>query len=64
MRDVKRERRQFLKGAAFFGGGAAVSVLAEAADVDEQTTETLSAPNDKGYRVTRHIRDYYRKARF
>ena len=54
-------RRDFLQGAAAVGAGAAVlanspSVLADSQESPEEVTK------DKGYRLTRHIIEYYKTA--
>jgi hypothetical protein len=54
-------RRAFLKG-VMLGGGAAAVALATG-QVSAQTPETPAAvepPEHKGYRLTPHIRDYYK----
>ncbi len=62
MGDVEKERRQFLKGAAVGTGGIVVAAIADAT-TGAQADTTAPVPRT-GYRMTRHIRDYYNKARF
>ncbi len=55
-------RRRFLQGMATAGGAAAVAVAAKsvAAPIEiEDKPQTVS----QGYRVTPHIRDYYKTTR-
>lgn len=56
-------RRSFIKGAAVattaIGAGAAVGV-AQAESVEDTPVKN----QNKGYRETEHIREYYRLARF
>ena len=61
----KARRRAFLKGAAVAGavlGVATTRALAEVSTEDHEAAEKPVA--QKGYRETRHIREYYRLARF
>ena len=64
MKHVQKKRRQFLRGVAVLGGGAAIATIADDATADEKSAGPPAAPTSKAYRVTRHIRDYYNKARF
>jgi len=60
------DRRALLKGLAV-AGTAATAAAAGAATVvtrTEQPAATESAPQSKGYRLTPHVQEYYRKARF
>lgn len=58
-------RREFLKGMAAAGGAAALGTWSAgaAADTAQAPAAQAALPEPKGYRVTRHIRDYYRIAR-
>lgn len=61
-------RRRFLQQMVLLGGatGAGVLVLNNARAVTESPTTATAAvtksTNDKGYRLTEHIRTYYDKA--
>lgn len=58
--DLKRRRFLFAVGA---GGAAAASVAAGAAPSAAAQLETAATQTDdsaSGYRVTEHVRDYYR----
>ncbi len=59
---VSQSRRKFLRDAGITGGVAAVAATAPGAaiaEVDEGGSE--QQPN-KGYRLTKHILDYYKSA--
>ena len=61
------QRRDFLKGMAVAGGGAAVvaSTGVALADSGEGATGPVESPRgSQGYRETAHVRQYYDKARF
>lgn len=60
-------RREFLRDALVLGAGAAVAsaaggAAAAAAVPAAESTQPDAA--DRGYRVTRHVADYYRTAAF
>ena len=61
----KLSRRGFLKSAAVVGSAATATALGSQvqASVDDQPTAKEVTP-PKGYHVTPHIREYYKKARF
>ncbi|MBX2869171.1 MAG: twin-arginine translocation signal domain-containing protein [Acidiferrobacterales bacterium] len=66
--DIKKEkpqtaRREFLKGAAVASAAAGAGVLATDAIADETTSETKKSQS-LGYQETKHVREYYRLARF
>lgn len=54
-------RRNFLKGVAIGAGAVAVSVAGGGA-VAGPPREAPKSSESKGYRMTDHIRDYYRTA--
>ena len=62
----RANRRSLLKGLAV--AGTAVTAAAAGAAGIAQPDETPSAPTGtaqaKGYRLTPHVEEYYRKARF
>lgn len=62
---LRATRREFLKGMAAAGGAAALGTWSAGTAADtEQVSATRESPSEsKGYRVTQHIRDYYRVAR-
>lgn len=59
---INTERRSFLKGAAVTTVAASSGALA-ADTVDEEITRS-PAKSNQGYKLTRHIKEYYRLARF
>ena len=62
----KASRRSLLKGLAV-AGTAATAAAAGAATVatrDSAPSTPDATPQHKGYRLTPHIEEYYRKARF
>lgn len=59
----KIQRRSFLKGTAVAGaavGAGAISTRTVAAALEDDPVKT----EQKGYRETKHIQEYYRLARF
>jgi hypothetical protein len=67
-KSVHAGRREFLKGMAAIGGGAAVAVAAGGAVADTQRSSKLESEagslQPEGYKLTPHIQRYYEKARF
>lgn len=64
--EAQTSRRQFLKGMVMTSGAATLGTLllqVQADDAREEVQGPESASPSKGYRLTRHIRDYYRTAR-
>ena len=62
----KLTRRSFLTTLGLGSAGAAVAALAVGPDTSSQQTGQLPAeekPHSKGYKVTEHVRKYYRTAR-
>ena len=58
-------RRQFLKGMAVTGAGAALATTVSATQAHEGPHHELEKKvGSQGYHETAHIREYYRKARF
>lgn len=64
-RGLRTARREFLKGMAVAGGAVALGTWSagSAADTAQTPAAQGATPEPKGYRVTQHIRDYYRVAR-
>ena len=64
---TSKGRRQFLRGAVI-GGGAAVVVVASGAAIAKPRAEEKAAPlvkpESRGYQVTPHVLEYYKKAQF
>ena len=59
---VSQSRRKFMRDAGVSGGIAAVAAAAPGvALADAAETEVDKAP-DEGYRLTKHILDYYKGA--
>ena len=64
-RSAEMSRRGFLKGTAMLGGAAAATTLSQTVIADVAAEAPVEKQeDDKGYHVTRHILDYYEKARF
>jgi len=59
----KLQRRSFLKGVVVTGAAASSGVLT-AESMAESTTDSPPLTDQKGYRETDHIREYYKTARF
>ncbi len=58
-------RRTFLKGVTVAGGVATITCIADTTLAEsEPVTEPLCKETSQGYKVTPHIQEYYRKARF
>lgn len=58
-------RRDFLRGSLAVGAGAAACALSGGAAAREAASATGPAPQGPaGYRVSSHVRAYYRAARF
>ena len=59
---TKLSRRHFLLGVS---AGTAVSAAAIVAkkEADKQTSDDSSVESKKGYRLTEHVRNYYRTAK-
>jgi hypothetical protein len=63
---VTRTRRDFFKGIAVLGGAATVAAVSGQA-ASEPAPARSAADADSGskrYRVTPHVAEYYKKARF
>ena len=56
-------RRSFLKGAAVTGAAVGAGAVTPQTLADVSVEDPPKAEN-KGYRETKHIREYYRLARF
>lgn len=56
------KRRSFLKGAAV--STVAVSSAAVAGNTVSEDVPKTPAKSKQGYQLTRHVKDYYRLARF
>ncbi len=62
----RANRRSLLKGLAV-AGTAATAAAAGAATIvapDSEPEATTTPPRSEGYRLTPHVAEYYRKARF
>lgn len=68
MKDKKQEtikgRRDFLRGGAIAGAGvvAVASSIPSVALAANGEAEVAEKPAEQGYRLTRHILDYYKSA--
>lgn len=59
----KLSRRTFLRGTLASGAGAAVAATVPGiATADSSETSVNSDAKEKGYRLTKHILDYYKTA--
>ena len=58
------KRREFLRGSALLGAGAALvaGTPAVASTTDEVSVEAALEKKPQGYRLTKHISAYYRTA--
>ena len=59
---VSQSRREFLRNAGVTGGAAAVAASAPGIAMAEATTEDGNEKPHEGYRLTKHILDYYKTA--
>jgi hypothetical protein len=57
------DRRKFLKVAALFGGAAICLPVSKGVAAIRQPSLRLPEKPGQGYRVTEHIREYYKAAR-
>ncbi len=60
---MKIGRRKFLKGAAIFGGLAALLGIAKPAPAALKEPQRQPERSGRGYRLTDHIKKYYETAR-
>jgi hypothetical protein len=63
LRDLKSNRRKFLRDLAAAGGLAAVAGSTVAAEATPSGANAAPAKKPAGYRVTPHVSKYYDKAR-
>ena len=62
---VDSERRNFLKGSVTAAAGAALTSMAGASQAGIAETEPVGeSGRNEGYRLTRHIAEYYKRAAF
>ena len=60
--ELNEKRRDFLRGTAVAGAGAALAINGvTSVNADSQIPGEMS-PKDEGYRLTQHILDYYKSA--
>ena len=59
---VSQSRRKFLRNAGITGGAAAVAAGAPGIAMAEATPEGGEDQPQEGYRLTKHILDYYKTA--
>ncbi len=62
MQQVSHSRRQFLRDAGVAGGAAAVAAGAPGIALAEDSGEVAEHKPAEGYRLTKHILDYYKSA--
>ncbi|WP_299878487.1 hypothetical protein [uncultured Cocleimonas sp.] len=61
--EAKISRRQFISGGVVLGAGAITAVaIPGAAMAAQEIPEAKNTKEDKGYRLTQHIADYYKSA--
>jgi len=61
---VTRTRRDFFKGIAVLGGAATVAAVSGQAASEPAPARSAPEADSKRYRVTPHVAEYYKKARF
>ncbi|MFW2372059.1 MAG: twin-arginine translocation signal domain-containing protein [Gammaproteobacteria bacterium] len=59
----EKSRREFLKGAAVAGGAVIVAATGKSVMAAEAEDGLNQDQAEKGYRETRHVRDYYDSTR-
>lgn len=59
---VSQSRRKFMRDAAVTGGVAAAAVTAPGVAMAESTDTPVNEKPEEGYRLTKHILDYYKSA--
>jgi len=59
---VSQTRRKFLRDATVTGGIAAVAASAPGVALAETSEEGAAQKPSEGYRLTKHILDYYKSA--
>ena len=66
MKDTKQQvsqsRRKFLRDAGIAGGAAAVAAASPGVALAEDTAATAAEKPTEGYRLTKHVLDYYKSA--
>ena len=55
-------RRNFMRGSAIAGAGAVIAAGCPAAAVASASVADVEATPEEGYRLTQHIKDYYKSA--
>jgi hypothetical protein len=61
-KQVSQSRRRFLRDAGISGGVAAVAATGSGAALATTTADDPDKPKQEGYRLTKHILDYYKSA--
>jgi hypothetical protein len=56
----RTSRRNFLRGSAVVGTGAAIAAAIPATAAAATQAQEEDAPTEEGYRLTQHIADYYK----
>jgi nitrous oxide reductase len=59
---VSQSRRKFLRDAGIAGGAAAVAAGSPGVVLAEDVKETAAQKPTEGYRLTKHVLDYYKSA--
>ena len=57
-----QERREFLKKSTLAGAAVATTTMASTAAIAEVSEDIAEVPEQKGYRLTPHVMDYYKSA--
>ena len=57
-----QERREFIKKSTLVGAAVATTTLASTAAIAQVSEEIAEKPDQKGYRLTQHVMDYYKSA--
>ena len=60
--EVDTGRREFLHGSAIAGAGAVIASGLPGVPVASSESDRAEQPVEEGYRLTKHIRDYYKAA--
>ena len=57
-----QERREFIKKSTLIGAGVAATTMASTQAIADVNGEPAGPPEQKGYRLTQHVLDYYKSA--
>jgi hypothetical protein len=57
-----KHRREFIKKSTIVGAGVAASAITGTSAIADVSTTSSINPEQKGYRLSRHVLDYYKSA--